>query len=56
MALDLALYIPIKKINKINPRITEAYFGIGLFKNTGMNFSLNELYLHYSLDLKFNFK
>jgi hypothetical protein len=56
VAIDLALYIPIKKINKINPRITEAYFGIGLFKNTGMNFSLNKLYLHYSIDFKFNFK
>jgi len=51
-AFDVALYIPLKNIIKIDSRITESYLSVGLFKNTKSSFSFNDLYFHYSIDFK----
>ena len=54
-ATDVTIFFPIKNIKKINSKISEAHFGIGLFKNTEKNLFSNDLYFHYSIDLKFKF-
>ena len=55
-ALDVALYKPLPSIQKISPKIIQAYFSIGIFKNTDTELIINQLYLQYSLDIKFDFK
>lgn len=55
-AIDVTLYSPIKNFKKINKNIDEAYIGIGLFKNTGIDINKDELYLHYSIDVIFGKK
>ena len=52
-ALDITLYKNINNIFSRSQKIKDAYFGIGVFKNTEANFENRDLYLHYSLDLIF---
>jgi len=52
-ALDITFYSPINVIKKINPKIKEAYLGIGTFKNASAAIPKDKLYIHYSLDLIF---
>tara|TARA_B100000131_G_scaffold79625_1_gene76379 strand:- start:5536 stop:6174 length:639 start_codon:yes stop_codon:yes gene_type:complete len=52
-ALDITLYRNINNIFSQSQKIKDAYFGIGVFKNTEASFKNRDLYLHYSLDLIF---
>ena len=52
-AIDITFYSPVKTLKKINKNIEEAYIGVGLFKNTGIDINKDELYLHYSIDFIF---
>ena len=55
-SLDLTFFTPITYIKKISSNITEAYFGFGIFKNSTATLAINQIYLHYSLDVKFDIK
>ena len=54
-ALDITFFSPIPFIEKISPKIIDAYFGIGLFKNTGMELFHGKKYFHYSFDITLYF-
>jgi hypothetical protein len=54
--IDVTLYTPLTTLKKISPKIIEAYFGIGIFKNTATDLRKDNLYLQYSVDMIFNFK
>jgi hypothetical protein len=54
--IDVTFYTPLTTLKKISPKIIEAYFGIGIFKNTATDLRKDNLYLQYSVDMIFNFK
>jgi len=56
VAIDLAFYKHLPFIEKISPKIINAYFGVGIFKNTEMSFLEKPIYFNYSIDIKFNFE
>ena len=55
-SVDISFYIPLKKVKKLNSKIEDVFFCVGLFKNSENDLSYNDLYLHYSLDFVFNTK
>jgi len=55
-SFDIALYIPLNKIKNSKSKIKEAYFSIGLFKNSTMEIFKERPYFHYSFDIIFDLK
>lgn len=53
-AIDISLYFPMKRVESINDKIEEAFFSVGVFKNTQSNVFKDELYFHYSVDIIFS--
>ncbi len=52
--IDVTVYKKIDYFNKVSPKIIDVYFGVGVFKNTEMDLEIDDLYLQYSLDIRFN--
>ncbi len=52
-AIDLSFYFPLKRVKNINDKIKEAFFSVGVFKNTQTDILKDELYFHYSVDIIF---
>lgn len=55
-AMDISLYKNINSIKKLSPKIIDAHFAFGLFKNTSMDISKDNLHFQYSIDIIFNTK
>jgi len=54
-AIDFTIFKKIDGIKKISSKIIDVYFGLGVFKNTKNDLGIDKLYLHYSVDIRFNF-
>jgi len=53
-AVDLSLYFPLNRLKNINDNIKDAFFSVGVFKNTQADILKDELYFHYSIDIIFS--
>ena len=52
-AIDITVYKKLNILKNLNNQIKNAYFGIGVFKNTDIDLNKDNLYLHYSIDIVF---